>query len=618
MSWCKCIPILLLLWIITIKPASGDPAPQEAGKQDTGGYMRSKVFYDSVHRKFSRNKFTQMLYRLAFIPPDIDALPKGTQVIESQVPYSEHKGKVIRNIDIETLPPFGVTIYDTTDHARTGVGKALNNLHVRTHAYIIRRRLLFKPGEPLDPFVLADNERIIRDLSSIDNVRFIVTPAGADSVDIVVVAKDVWSIGLDVPLVTPSKLGFRLYDANFLGLGDRLTLYMTTELYRAPFFRFDGASYTFSNIFGSFIDAGITYNQDNTGNQLFSLALTRPFITNNMKWAGGAGAEWIRSVNYMNDSNTFATRYDHQSFWLGRAFILKGQKHISRLAIAGATHRRDYTFRPSPEVDSNHVFSNNFEIMGSLSFSQNNYYVTDYIFEFGKTENLPYGRLLQAVLGNEYNEFYTRFYLGINLIAGNYFSGFGYLQGYLKVSTYLHNHSSEDGILKANLHYFTPLIFMAKTRYKFRTFMAVDYRTGFNMRSGNRDYFNAEEEFNINHLSRPNAFHGTETVTANIATIIFTPWYVYGFRFGLLGQIQVGAMAEQYQPLVNGDLFIGFGAGLMIKNYNLVFPTFLISGYLYPVSPEGVPSVQGNMSSVYRINLYDYNVYAPHPETLGN
>lgn len=617
MPWCKGIPILLL-WLTFVYPATGGPAPQEAKNPDSGSHTRTKIFYDSVHSKFSRNRFTQLLYRLAFIPPQQGDQKNGQQVMESQLPYAEYKGKVIRNIDIETLPPFGVSIYDTIEKKPKGVGKTLNNLHVNTHAYIIRRRLLFKKGDHLDPFVLADNERIIRDLSSIDNVRIVVSPAGSDSVDLMVIAKDVWSIGLDIPLVTPNKLGFRLYDANFLGLGDRLTLYMTTELYRAPFFRFDGASYTFSNVFGSFIDAYITYTQDNAGNQLFGFGVARPFLTNRMKWAGGSGVDWVRTMNYPNDSTIFATRYSKQSLWLGRAFMLQGQKHLSRLVITAATYHRNYSFRPPMEMDSSHMFSNNLEFFGSISFSQNNYYVTDYIFEFGKTENLPYGNLLQIVLGREHNEFFIRSYLGINLIAGNYFTGFGYLQGYFKIGTFLHNNASEDGVIKVNLHYFTPLIFMVDARYKFRTFFSTDYRIGYNMRMANNDYYNAEEEFNINNLSRPNAFHGTETVAANIATIIFTPWDLYGFKFGLLGQVQIGAVAEKQQPLSKGDLFVGFGAGLMIKNENLVFPTFLISGYLYPVSPDGVPLIQGNMSSIYRMNLYDYNVYAPHPETLGN
>ncbi len=615
MPW-SCRILLLLLLMFALTPATGLPAPQENGARDTTGYKRSDIFYDSVYRKFSRNKFTQMLYGLAFIPPDISGIPDSLQVFESQIPYIEHKGKIIRNIEIKTLPPFGASIYDTADKAQTAVGKALNGVHMKTRDYIIRRNLLFKPGQELDPFVLGDNERVIRDLSPIDNVRIIVIPAGQDSVDLVVVSKDVWSIGFDIPIITVNKLGFRLYDANFLGLGDRLTINMSTELNRAPFFRFDGASYTFTNVLGTFIDAGIAFNQDNTGNQIFQIAFDRSFLTNKIKWAGGAGAAWIRSVTFF--SSTIATRYESESFWLGRAFLMKGQKQISRFVLAAAVYRREYSYRPEITYDTSRIFTNNLQFIGSLSFSQNNYYVTDYLFEFGKTENLPFGKLFQINFGPEYNEFYTRLYAGIHLSAGNFFPGFGYLQGYVKIGSFFNNKVSEDGVLKLNLRYFTPLIHMTDPRFKFRTFVTGDYRIGFNMRPGNPDYYNTDEEFNINHLNRTNAFYGTETLSSNIASIIFTPWYLYGFRFALMGQIQAGAAALKYQPLEKAPLFIGFGTGIMIKNNNLVFPTFLISGYLYPVSPQGVPSVQLDMSSVYRLFMYNFNVSAPHSESLGN
>ncbi len=617
MPWRFCLSVLLL-FIFTVTPEKALTVPVSVCKPDTGVYKRSQSFYDSLYHKFYRKKFTQLLYGLAFVPPQISSLPDSMQVIESQIPYIEYKGNIIRNITIKVLPPFGYTIYDTADNTQTGIGKAFNNMHVRTREYIIRRNLLFRRGQMLDPQVLGDNERIIRDLESIDNVRILVIPAGNDSVDLLVIAKDVWSIGFDVPVVTTTKVGFRIYDANFLGLGDRLTLNMSTELYRAPFFRFDGGSYTFTNILGTFIDAGIAYNQDNTGNQLFLVGFDRPFFTNKTKWAGGTSASWVRNVTFSTEFTKIATRYKSESLWIGKAFLLTRHKQISRFVAAVSLSRREYSFRPERKPDSTSGYSNNLQFLCGLSFSQNNYYVTDYLFEFGKTENLPFGKLFQVTFGPTYNEFYTRFYAGVSLSAGNFIPGFGYLQGYIKLSGFIRQSSLEDGVVKLNLRYFTPLIRMSDPHYKFRTFISADYRTGINMRPENLDYYNANDDFSVIHLERPNAFFGTETFTASLSTNIFTPWYVYGFRFALTGQIQAGLAATKNQPLWKAPLFAGFGVGIMIKNENLVFPTFLISGYLYPVVPPGVPSVLGNMSSVYRINMYDFNVGAPHQESLGN
>jgi len=610
---------LVILLVFLVKSARSQASGEDIQKQsDTSGFKRTSTFYDSVYHKFSRNKFTRLLYGLAFIPPRITSLPDTVQVIESHVPYNEFKGKIIRKIRIRTLLPFGETIYDTTDEAKTTVGRSLNAIHIRTREYVIRRNLLFKCGQPLDPNELGDNERIIRDLAAIDNVRIVVTPAGADSVDLTVISKDVFSIGFDVPVLALHKLGFRLYDANFLGLGDRFTVNMSTELYRAPFFRFDGASYTFTNILGSFINAGIEYDQENTGDQRFLVTFDRPFLTNKIKWAGGASAGWYRKVNTVGDTALIASRYKGESCWVGRAFLLKKETKISRFVASAAVYRRQYSFRPDASMDSNSVFSNDLQLLGALSYSQNNYFVTDYLFDFGKTENLPYGQLYQVTFGPDYNELYARFYGGITLAAGNFIPHFGYMQGYIKLSGYLHNESFEDGVLKVDLRYFTPLIHFTDTRYKFRTFITTDYRTGINMRAENLDYDDVNRELNVKNLNRSDIFHGNQTFSTNLGTVVYTPWYFYGFRFALSGQLQAGLAAAKQVPFWKSSLFLGFGTSLTIKNDNLVFPAFIISGYLYPVAPVGVPVFNGMLTTVTRLYLSDFNVSAPHIESLGN
>jgi hypothetical protein len=74
---------------------------------------QSTTFYDSVYKKFSRRKFSRLLYGLAFKPNDIQPLPGNSHKIKSEVPFKKYEGKVIRHIRIETLDPFGTSIYDT-------------------------------------------------------------------------------------------------------------------------------------------------------------------------------------------------------------------------------------------------------------------------------------------------------------------------------------------------------------------------------------------------------------------------------------------------------------------------------------------------------------------------
>ena len=587
---------------------------------DSARYRQSQVFYDTLYKKFSRKKFTQLLYPLAFHEPKQSNLPDSVQVLKSTAPFEEEKGKVIRNILITVLPPFGSGIYDTDRIVRTGAGMALNSIHRNTREYIIRRNLLIKKWDRLNPSILADNERILRDINSIDNARIMVTHTGpdCDTVDLVILVKDVWSIGLDIPYITTSQIGLRIYDANFLGLGDQITTKMSMDLYRSPFFRFNGLSYTFSNIGGSFINANLDYTANDLGNQSMTVGFERSFITNYTKWAGGAMVTWSKDVNIVSETMHLTSYADNEGFWVGRAFLLKGYRMTSRAIAAAGIYRINFSSRPYISIDSNEQYYNRLKVLGTFSISKNNYYLTDYLLKFGKTENLPYGHLIQITLGVDKTDFYSRLYSGIHLSAGNYFNRFGYLAAYAKFGGFFNHSSLEDAVAKFNLGYFTPLLKTPDQRFKFRTFFSTDYRYAFNQRLNNSDYYNANLIFNIRKVYNLNDFKGVKFISVRTATTCFFPWYFYGFRFAFTVDVQAGLVAHKKQTLANASLFTGMGLGFIIKNDNLVFPALVISCYFYPSSVRYLSQFQVVINSNLNITYYDFNVGAPYEETLDN
>lgn len=593
---------------------------KKTARAKTDAYQQSQVFYDTMYKKFSRNKVTKLLYNLAFAVPQQSELPDTLQVIKSASPFEKFNGKVIRNIYVKILPSFGASVYDTGMQAVTGVGKALNSVHVNTRKYVIRRNLLFKKGDTVNPAILADNERLLRNMSAIDNARIIVsqTSPGSDSVDLVVISKDVWSIGLHVPLITAQQVRFRIYDANFLGLGDQLTTNMSLDLYRAPFFLFEGLSYTSSNIGGSLINATFGYDTDNFGSGNIIFHLDRSFLTNLTKWAGGAYASLDKNVNDLNDSSKITSYSNSEGLWLGLKFLMKGQKKRARAVIAAAVYRKYYTSRPVVTIDSNKSYYNDLQVLGTISVSKNNYYLTDYVLEFGKTENLPYGHLFQLTTGADQCDFYTRLYSGVNISVGNYFNKFGYISAYVKFGGFFNRSSFEDAVVKFNLHYFTPLLKTIDKRYKFREFFTVDYRYAFNLRSNNDDYFDANLNFKIRKVDDENYFNGVNIISGRISSLCFTPWYFYGFRFALMMELQAGLVAQKNEPLFKAPMFSSIGLSVIIKNDNLIFPAFLVSGYFYPSSVWNFSQLQFTLSSNFDVQYHDFNVGAPHEENVGN
>jgi hypothetical protein len=607
--------VLLFCIIIPVFGQENQKVSSDSSKQ----IRQSKTLYDSIHKKFSRHAVTKMMYDFAFTNPEVPLVTDSTQRIRSESPFNRFHGKIIRKIKILTLEPFGPTIKDTAGRALTKTGRALNSVHINTREYIIRRNLLFKSGDAVDPVIFADNERILRDLSSIDNARIILTRVGrgGDSVDVTVITKDVWSIGFDVLTVSVNKISVRLYDGNFLGLGDRLTNNISLKLKRAPFFRYDGGSYHYTNIAGSFIDGVFSFYQDDAGNMNVSTGILRNFYSNITRWAGGAIIDFYREVNQINESVSIMSRYNQERFWFGWAFLPKEKKMSARFVLMQAVYRKQYSDRPTVTIDSSSRYFNNLQLLTKISFSKNHYYLTDYVLKFGRTEDIPYGHLFQITMGPEYSEFYTRFYTGFEASGGDFIRNFGYLAGTLKAGGYFNHTSFEDALIKSDVRYISYLYSTAGKKYRFRYFVIAGYKRGINFRNNNFDYSDINQDFKIKTVSIDSLLYGVHSLSVRFSVIMYTPLSFYGFKFALFGQVQGGLISATVENFLKRPLYTGLGLGLLIKNNNLIFPPILLNIFYYPYSPQGVPSVQFIIQNA-EFHVPDFNVLPPSTETLGN
>ena len=76
----------------------------------------------------------------------------------------------------------------------------------------------------MSPYLLADNERYLRELAYIKDARILVEFAvgSTDSVDVVILTKDVFSIGGNLSISSTEKGRVEFREENFLGSGTRL------------------------------------------------------------------------------------------------------------------------------------------------------------------------------------------------------------------------------------------------------------------------------------------------------------------------------------------------------------------------------------------------------------
>ncbi|MCX6281138.1 MAG: hypothetical protein NTU51_04190 [Bacteroidetes bacterium] len=580
--------------------------------------IQTKAFYDSVFQRFNRHKFTKLLYSFAFVSPQISTLPDTVQAMASENAYKQYEGKIIRSIHVLSLDPFGPTVIDTAREATTGLGKFLNIVHIQSAPFVIKKMILIREGQALDPYVMADQERILKELNYIDDARVVVVPAeNEDSVDVVVVTKDVWSIGAVIPLITTQKVNVRLFDANFAGLGDRLALNFSFASDRAPFARFDGVSYTYTNILGSFTDLTLNYYQDDLHQANVGFWLDRPFVTNRTKYAGGLSYQYNKLIFGPHDDNPKYSKANSGYIWLGRSHLIADYKIPTRFIVSAAFQATNYTQRPSISIDSSKSYYDVSSFLASVAFSRNNYYLIDYFLNFGKTENIPYGRLMQLTFGPQFTDYYTRLYSGFSYAQGNFIKKFGYLQGRLDLGIFFNHRTFEDGVFIARLNYMSYLYFTPDKRYKFRTYIFTTYRQGFLRRPNNNEFSYINQDLHINNYNSDTVFKGVNSLSCYFSTVAFTPWYFYGFRFAFTGMFAGGFKSDGYSNLFDTRFYTAIGLGILIKNDNLIFPTFLISAYFYPTPEVGVPWLQMNFSETPDLHIRDYNPSAPSVISLS-
>ena len=211
---------------------------------------------------------------------------------------------------------------------------------------MIRNNLFIKEGQALNPYRLADNERYLRDLNFIKDSRIYVIQEDIDddSVDLLVMTRDVFSLGASLDPNSPTAANWLLQEANLLGTGLRIAYTGLFDSDREPRF---GSEYSISqnSINGSFINGTVGYTTINTARSLGNenekalfLRLNRPLFMPYAKWAGGVelSRNWSSNVFTKSDSLFANYVYSIQDYWGGFTF---GEARSTRLNIENR-HRR--------------------------------------------------------------------------------------------------------------------------------------------------------------------------------------------------------------------------------------------------------------------------------------
>jgi hypothetical protein len=579
----------------------------------------STHLYENIEAFSMRSKFTRFMHGLFFKPvaPDpINKKPKKKVYKKLiQKPYSSFEGKIIRQINIVTLDPFGNTIGDTMISSRNFFVRTGNKLHIKTQPITIRNILVIQRNQPFDSLLVKESERLVRSQPFVRDVSFYVRTVSedSDSVDIFIRELDTWSI-IPVVALSPSRVMIRLTERNFLGFGH--------EFKNAYTWHPDSGDDAFStkyyvpNISNTYINTTLIYGTDEFRNFTKSLAVDRPFFSPFARWAGGvAFRQEFRTDSIQTTESLIILqrfKFNAQDYWAGHAFrIFKGNTEKGRttnLISAARFLRIRYLEKPAELIDSLNVFSNDDFYLGSLGISERRYVQDKYIFQFGITEDVPIGKVYSLTAGYLNKNGYGRMYFGGRISLGHYFP-WGYLTSNFEYGSFFYESKAERGILTAGVNYFTGLFEIRK--WKFRQFAKTQVYIGLKR--------HAYESLTLNDGVGIDGFNsltltGTSRLLFRLQTQSYAPWNFIGFRFGPYLVSSLGMVGDAGTGFKNSTVYSQIGLGVLIKNDYLIVNTFEISIAFYPIIPGiGRNIIKVNSFKTTDFGFRDFEIGRPAP-----
>ena len=515
-------------------------------------------------------------------------------LLRTDQPFQRYSGRVIRDIRIQTKE---FEIVDSSARFNNKLKRLSDKLHRRTRDFVIRNHLFFSRNDRLSPYVLGDNERHLRDLPFTRDASIRVRPVrgSRDSVDIVVVTNDVLSIGGSLRLHNTETVSASIEEDNFLGYGDQVSVKGLYDGARSEHFGY-GFDFTKRNIMGSFVNvsAGFTnfaktinLAEREERNSYFRLA--RPLVNRFMKWTYGGEVEWHKTQNFYSPDSVYFSdyqyKYDIVDVWASLNMdadkpdgAASSQPRLRRL-LGLRILQQEFDYRPLKfNTQYDYRYADLKAVLGSFSIFKQNFYKTQYIYGFGRNEDVPEGLEGSFTAGWTKKQGRERPFAGFSF--QHYF--FNQLNHYFNYSfaagTFLYKKNLEDIDLLGKLEYFSALHQLNK-RWKQRYFFGASVTKQVNSVLG--EPVRLESEYGLEELRNNNA-SGNFRATVKAESVFFSPWSVLFFRFAPFVFTNATYINLKIDNESVPKLYASIGGGVRIRNESLIFGTTEFRGMYFP------------------------------------
>ncbi|MBS1948599.1 MAG: hypothetical protein JST47_12610 [Bacteroidetes bacterium] len=513
------------------------------------------------------------------------------KAIKSEQEFLPYQGKGIRYIFVRRFG-FEKIFSDTSKKIEYFGTYLLNHLHRDSRDWVIRDHLFIKEHTTLDAYKLADNERFLRSLNFMQDARIEIyeIPGMPDSVDVVVITKDLFSISGQLDGASNKNFKAQASESNFLGMAQKIegtTLFETT---RSPRVGYE-FSYSKSSIGGSFINASTIYTTINNNlasglpdERAWFLRMDRPLVSEFMHVAGGLtiGTNASYNVYSLPDSLFYKYRYNTFDMWAG--YALGGGSYSFKNPLR---HRKflsiryfQNNFSEIPyQIGNKFNFKFNYReaLLGQVTLFKQDFYKTNYIYGFGTTEDVPHGYNIAFTAGWYRQMSLSRAYAGIEINKYIATPQSDFFQYFIRAGGFFYRKQIQDASVLAGASIFSRLFFIGNV--KMRQYGNFSYTRLFNNMA--IDALRIDNPFGLRYFSSDSTI-GAQRISVHEETFMFLKYKLLGFKFAPFAFADAAFLTPLQNDFSKSDAYYGIGCGIRTRNENLVFGTIEVRLAYFP------------------------------------
>ncbi len=184
-------------------------------------------------------------------------------------------------------------------------------IHHTTSERFVRRDLLFREGDPLDPAMIEESERLLRSRPIFRMVRISTATAADGTVDVTVETADTYTTNFEPSYGVAGGqqyYGLGILERNLLGEGREVGAFLFQDIDR----RTAGASYGDPHFAGSRWALNSGYGSDEKGRE-YEIDLDRPFYSSRVRFAGGGALRVLDDEDRLFFRDDEAAHFQHET-----------------------------------------------------------------------------------------------------------------------------------------------------------------------------------------------------------------------------------------------------------------------------------------------------------------